>query len=62
MNNLQKYATSQNEIYESHPISKTKPLELLDDNSYNTQNNNNDGMLWIQYTDNIKQLLEERKR
>ena len=65
MNNLQKYAVSQNEIYESHPISKEKPLELLEDhrnNTQNEQNENNDDALWIKYTENIKQLLEERKR
>ena len=72
MNSLHKYAYEQNEIYESHPMSKESPLKLLNDES-NTQydiddddtadtDDDNDDLLWMQYRANIKQLLEKKMK
>ena len=55
MARLHKYATYQTEIYESHPISKDEPLELVSDDDDDEIDS-----LWMQYTANIKQLLEKR--
>ena len=56
MQNLHRYAMSQKEIYESHPVSKDKPLQL----NMNETKNVDPASLWLEYTQSLQQLLEKR--